>query len=145
MQSVLHVLFLPTPFKVLAQAAFKSADSDLHLPENKKGAQAKTSLEMASLEMPEEVLKPGALYSDCAVVRLAVPAPKDETGVPKASSDTKGKSKANPQAPINLPDDGEYGGERAGRLVWEALEEALKEWEASEPAKDDSSKQTRDN
>ncbi|KAG2015123.1 hypothetical protein CC2G_008418 [Coprinopsis cinerea AmutBmut pab1-1] len=31
-------------------------------------------------------------------------------------------------------DDGEYGGEVAGRLVWEAYEDALKVWEKSCPA-----------
>ena len=34
---------------------------------------------------------------------------------------------------IELPDDGEYGGELAGRLVWEAYEAGLKVWESENP------------
>ena len=34
---------------------------------------------------------------------------------------------------IELPDDDEYGGELAGRLVWEAYEAGLKVWESENP------------
>ena len=34
---------------------------------------------------------------------------------------------------IELPDDGEYGSELVGRLVWEAYEVDLKAWERENP------------
>lgn len=71
-------------------------------------------------------MKPGALYRECAVVRLTVPAPAD----PLVSEDNKGKDKDHG---TEIPDDGELGGEVAGRLVWESFEEALKEWEKANP------------
>jgi hypothetical protein len=68
----------------------------------------------------EEALKPGALYSDCAVVNLKVPSPPDP--LPKERDEGK-----------VLEDDGELGGEVAGRLVWEGLEIGLKAWERANP------------
>ncbi|EDR07697.1 uncharacterized protein LACBIDRAFT_298117 [Laccaria bicolor S238N-H82] len=114
MQSVLHALFLPTPFKVPVQPT--------QVPD----------------AMPEEVLKPGALYRECAVVTLKVSVPeKLALSDPKVSSESslkgKGKGKAGEEV-LEIPDDGEYGGEVAGRLVWEAYEEALKVWEKENPA-----------
>jgi hypothetical protein len=47
-QSVLHVLFLPTPFK---------------------------STPRQGTDAPEEVLKAGSLYRECAVVNLRIPSP----------------------------------------------------------------------
>jgi hypothetical protein len=85
MQSVLHVLFLPTPFKSNAR----------------QGTDA-----------PEEVLKAGALYRECAVVNLRIPSP--------ATADN---------ADAEVPDDGEFGGVHLGQAVWESFEGALKEWE----------------
>ena len=38
---------------------------------------------------------------------------------------------------MEIPDDGDYGGEVAGRLVWEAYKEALKVWEKENPASED--------
>ena len=35
---------------------------------------------------------------------------------------------------MEIPDDGDYGGEVAGRLVWEAYKEVLKVWERENPA-----------
>jgi hypothetical protein len=35
---------------------------------------------------------------------------------------------------LDIVDDGEYGGELAGRLVWESYEQALKIWEKDTPA-----------
>ena len=46
----------------------------------------------------------------------------------------KGKGKEKDKAfDQSLPDDGELGGEVAGRLVWESFENALKEWEKANP------------
>ncbi|KDQ56346.1 hypothetical protein JAAARDRAFT_132798 [Jaapia argillacea MUCL 33604] len=99
LQSVLHVLFLPTPFKTGSSQAARA----------------------------EEVLKPGALYSDCSVVRLNIP-PLPASDAPKEEAKTKGEGES-----TGLPDDGELGGEMMGRLVWERFEERLKEWERSAP------------
>ncbi|KAG2153403.1 hypothetical protein DEU56DRAFT_727130 [Suillus clintonianus] len=92
-QSVLHVLFLPTPFKSNAR----------------QGTDA-----------PEEVLKAGALYRECAVVNLRIPSP--------ATANT---------ADAQVPDDGELGGVHLGQAVWEGLESALKEWEKVNPQGDE--------
>jgi hypothetical protein len=92
MQSVLHVLFLPTPFKSSAR----------------QGTDA-----------PEEVLKAGALYRECAVVNLRIPSP--------ATADN---------ADAEVPDDGEFGGVHLGQAVWESFEGALKEWEKVDPQGD---------
>lgn len=93
MQSVLHVLFLPTPFK---------------------------SNVRQGTDTPEEVLKAGALYRECAVVNLRIPSP--------VMADA-----ANEQ----VPDDGELGGVHLGQAVWEDLEGALKEWEKVNPQVDE--------
>ncbi len=114
LQSVLHALFLPTPFKVrpIVNPAGTAEGTDA---------------------LPEEVLKPGALYSDCAVVQLTLPpvvvADTDDHGAGggKAGEDGTGG--------VRIPDDGELGGELAGRLVWEAFEERLKVWEKENPPK----------
>ena len=91
----------------------------------------------------QEVLKPGALYAECAVVPLEVTVPDEwieqdaqnaKNAKAKAEKE-KGKGKAKSTAPeetLALADDGEYGGERAGRAVWEAFEATLKVWEACE-------------
>ncbi|KAG2046054.1 hypothetical protein BDR06DRAFT_923103 [Suillus hirtellus] len=92
-QSVLHVLFLPTPFKSNAR----------------QGTDA-----------PEEVLKAGALYRECAVVNLRIQSP--------ATADA---------ADAQVPDDGELGGVYLGQAVWEGLEGALKEWEKVNPQGDE--------
>ncbi|KAL1749219.1 hypothetical protein HDZ31DRAFT_27869 [Schizophyllum fasciatum] len=133
-QSVLHVLFVPTAFKIVG------------------GNVEQDTTDVDGKEKPrrtrQEVLKPGALYAECAVVPLDVTVPdewledkvaekQDEKKKPSKAAD-KGKSPADKgQSPateetLDLADDGEYGGERAGRAVWEAFEAALKVWEASE-------------
>ncbi|RDB20573.1 putative oxidoreductase C19A8.06 [Hypsizygus marmoreus] len=133
-QTVLHVLFLPTPFKVLSQAGAKSPAEATQKPA--KGSPIDSSL----TEMPEEILKPGALYAECAVVKLKVPAPKEPSGPEKAADKKeKGKAKAGPEEVLEIPDDGEFGGEVMGRLVWEAYEDALKAWEAANPPPPDPS------
>ncbi|KAI0061198.1 hypothetical protein BV25DRAFT_1827074 [Artomyces pyxidatus] len=107
LQSVLHALFLPTPFKVLAA-----------VPPDEP--------ERPNLSEEEEVLKPGALYTECAVVRLRVPpapAPPETDG----ASDVKEKSRTDT---TKKDDDGELGGEVLGTLVWEEYERELKAWEA---------------
>ncbi|KAJ6531410.1 hypothetical protein DFH09DRAFT_139775 [Mycena vulgaris] len=99
-QSILHILFLPTPFKAAEGAG--------------------------------ELLKPGALYAECAVVKVRV------TGAPKADGDAgekgKGETGETGEPLEELPDDGELGGEGAGRVVWETYEAGLKAWEAAHPA-----------
>jgi hypothetical protein len=132
-QSVLHALFLPTPFKVLSQSNPGTNDG-------KPRGEAKGGLIDSSLtDIPEEVLKPGALYADCAVVRLKVPLPSsavEQLAFERAKNKDKGNGKnknTETEEVLEIPDDGEFGGEVTGRLVWEAYEEALKGWEKANP------------
>ena len=70
MQSVLHALFLPTPFKVPEQLT--------RVPD----------------VMPEGVLKPSAFYRECAIVTFQVSVPEIlALSNPKASPSKKGKGK----------------------------------------------------
>lgn len=99
-QSVLHVLFLPTPFKGIAQSS---------------SAGTRTS----GGDTVQEVLKAGALYRECAVVNIRIPvlenaSPSSDQGDPK---DTV------------MVDDRELGGIHLGQAVWEVFEADLKEWE----------------
>ena len=116
-QSVLHALFLPRPFKVPVQPT--------QVPD----------------AMPEEVLTQGALDRECALVALQVSVPeKLALSDAKASSLPKGAG----EEVLEIPGDGEYGGEVAGRLVWEAYEEALKVWEKENPASEEDVKRGRE-
>ncbi|KAF8150377.1 hypothetical protein K438DRAFT_1988535 [Mycena galopus ATCC 62051] len=130
-QSVLHVLFLPTVGKI-----------------SKTKPKPKTSDAAADpLAEPEEALKAGALYAECAVVRLGVPSsPGSRPGsgstpsstAPATSGKGKGKEREEGDADAGGPqvqDDADLGGERAGRAVWEAYEAGLKAWEARSASK----------
>ncbi|KAF7323929.1 hypothetical protein MKEN_00614400 [Mycena kentingensis (nom. inval.)] len=97
-ESVLHALFLPTPFKVLS-------------------AEERSKTE----EGAREVLKPGALYAECSVVKVPM---KVEVADEKEEKDE--------DAPT-IPDDGEFGGQVLGTQVWEAYEAGLKAWNAAHP------------
>ncbi|KAK0203614.1 hypothetical protein DFS33DRAFT_1332741 [Desarmillaria ectypa] len=121
-QSVLHALFIPTPFKIILRAKEPKDKSD-------------SVIENSVIEMPEEVLKPGALYAECAVVPLKVPT-IDYPLPPAKEQSSKGKGKGKPEEEMmELPDDGELGGEATGRAVWEAYEAAVKVWQEAEPKK----------
>ena len=134
MQTILHVLFLPTPFKLLA-ATNAAKDNTPQGP-----------LDVLADDMPEEVLLPGALYADCAAVKINVKIPDEvrerdrqiQAEAAKARANGKGKKKeqgSGKDEVLDLVDDGEYGGELAGRLVWEEYEAALKNWEKENPGK----------
>ncbi|KAK7454501.1 hypothetical protein VKT23_011255 [Stygiomarasmius scandens] len=133
-QSVLHALFLPTPFKILS--------SDV--PSTSASASASSSSKPTPPENPTpsiEILKPGALYAECAVLNLRVP-PAIKTEKPQSDSTSlpseKGKQKAKEaEETMDLPDDGEYGGEEVGRKVWETYEGALKVWQNREKTKEE--------
>ncbi|KAJ7600916.1 hypothetical protein C8J56DRAFT_999941 [Mycena floridula] len=112
-QTILHALFLPTPFKVVSQIGLRSPSQKRDIPQ---GAPIDASI----LEMPEE----------CAVVKLDVRKPV--LPVPEKSTDKK----KNPRA----PEDDEFGGPSTGQLVWEAYEDALKVWDKSTPVPAESSK-----
>jgi hypothetical protein len=141
-QSILHILFLPTPFKVLSESksvsmsttTSKSNSTPSASTFNVDGASKTASL----LHIPkEEVLVPGALYADCAVVvNLTVKLDIQQMQVNdevKAETSTSTNKEKRREEVIELPDDGEYGGELAGRLVWEAYEAGLKVWEKENP------------
>ncbi|KAI0046462.1 hypothetical protein FA95DRAFT_1560111 [Auriscalpium vulgare] len=113
LQSVLHALFLPTPFKLLAAIAPDGTPQE---------------------RSEEEVLKPGALYAECAVVRVNVPpapVPPENDIDPEPSAKGKEKAKAEdaPPGQTSRPDDGELGGEVLGTLIWDEYESELKVWE----------------
>jgi hypothetical protein len=111
---VLHGLFLPTPFKSEAR---NNNETD---------------------ELTAEVLKPGALYADCSVVKVTPRAQPAKQTPSKDSQEKKSKGKGkqtdkNDDESGILPDDGEMGGEPLGRQVWESFEAALRAWEESNP------------
>lgn len=119
METVLHALFLPTPFK--------SAPRNATEPD----------------ELTSEVLKPGSLYANCAVLDLKLRAVVEEDS-PSDNPDVKGKNKQKESNPDALPDDGELGGEVLGRRVWENFEQALKVWEQMTPAKPETNVRTEE-
>jgi len=130
-QTVFHALFLPTPFKALSQSA---AGVNTEKAKGPKG----NPIDPSATEMPEEVLKPGALYADCAVVKLKVMAPAAVDEVKGGDiRKERGENKAMEEEVLDIQDDGEFGGEVMGRLVWEAFEEALKAWEKAHPTKEE--------
>jgi hypothetical protein len=114
-ETILHALFLPTPFKSL-QALGANTPTE-GVPAEEGVAQRRT--------VPGEVLKPGALYAECAVVPLRVPPappPPETDGAPvEERKEERGAEAA---------DDGEMGGVALGSLVWDEFERELKEWEA---------------
>ncbi|KAI6099286.1 hypothetical protein EDD16DRAFT_1659363 [Pisolithus croceorrhizus] len=99
-QSVLHVLFLPTPFKRVAQSR-------------------NTGIRTSGSDTMREVLKGGALYRECAVVHVRMPVLENAP-----SSNNAGDSKD-----TTMIEDRELGGVHLGQVVWEAFEADLKEWE----------------
>jgi hypothetical protein len=107
LQCTLHALFLPTPFKYLAA----TSDDPQQRP-------------------PEEVLKPGALYAECAVVPVRIPASASpvEDKTSKGGKETKA-----PDSDFARSDDGELGGVTLGMQVWDDYERELKAWEAAQP------------
>lgn len=104
LQSTLHALFLPTPFKYLASTS----------DDTRK-------------RTPEEVLKPGALYAECAVVPLHIPV----TSIP-AEDNGQGKDRETRRDGSPPHDDGELGGVALGTQVWDDYERELKAWEAQQ-------------
>ncbi|TFK68484.1 hypothetical protein BDN72DRAFT_841780 [Pluteus cervinus] len=136
-QTVLHSLFLPTPFKIV----YKPADPNPSTPSS-----SSNNPKRSPDDDPIEVLKPGALYAECAVVNLdlskvvieSAPDTSDETKPKSKKEKGKEKEKASGQGlqeeVLEIEDDGELGGEVLGRRVWEAYEDALKAWEKADPS-----------
>lgn len=143
MQSVLHALFLPTPLKQALAHAYAATDPSSQPAE---GSKTKSTDEAKTKEdLFTEVLKPGALYRECAVVTPFVPPlPPPPEGLSEKQAEEKSATKPgekksqtgrdNKEAEENIviEDDGELGGESVGRVVWEWYERRLKAWEASE-------------
>ncbi|PCH35673.1 hypothetical protein WOLCODRAFT_107668 [Wolfiporia cocos MD-104 SS10] len=138
-QSVLHVIFLPTPLK----RALAHIDATINPTQPPKGESSTDDKQGRPRVVYEEVVKPGALYRECAVVKVDVPplpqapaaaeiieAPKSGTGEHKTKEKGKSKDKGKKLPQVTFPDDGEIGGEEVGRAVWEWYEEHLKVWEA---------------
>ncbi|KZT03881.1 uncharacterized protein LAESUDRAFT_738043 [Laetiporus sulphureus 93-53] len=129
-QSVLHALFLPTPMKrVFAQV--NAAVNSAPLRDKQEATENRTFY--------EEVLKPGALYRECAVVQVALPPLPKRPSPPAGEKADKGKAKGKAKemagvtetaSHTGFTDDGEFGGETMGRAVWEWYEDRLKKWEA---------------
>ena len=72
------------------------------------------------------MLKPGALYAECAVIPVNIPA----SSIPRAtgrSEEDKGKKRSDGDS---QPDDGELGGVALGMQVWDDYERELKAWDA---------------
>jgi hypothetical protein len=105
-QSTLHALFLPTPFKYLSFA-----------PDDPQK------------RAPEEVLKPGVLYTECAVAPIRIPTTLAPSAEEKADGGGDGKTQG---GGTKAPDDGELGGMALGMEVWDDYERELKVWEAAE-------------
>ncbi len=75
---------------------------------------------------PEEVLKPGALYAECAVVPIHIPA----SSIPRTGGKTEeDKGKERSDGDSSLPDDGELGGVALGMQIWDDYERELKVWD----------------
>ncbi|CCM03014.1 uncharacterized protein FIBRA_05131 [Fibroporia radiculosa] len=131
-QTVLHALFLPTPIK----RALAHVDATINPSPAAPPAHSVTGDKTVEPTIVlEEVLKPGALYRECAVVQVAVPPllMSDARSEPEKGR-TGRKTNAEESAAPGFPDDGEFGGEAVGRAVWEWYEERLKRWEALEKA-----------
>lgn len=123
-QTALHALFLPTPLKRALAQLSAATDPDA-------GDRPAKSPSLIETEATTEVLKPGALYRECSVVTLDVPAlPEPPADEKSKEHEQKGKDEQGRIAEFDLEDDGEYGGEGVGRVVWEWYETRLKTWEA---------------
>lgn len=141
LQTVLHVLFLPSPLKRAHAVLNATLNPDSTAPaadaegDGKGGETAEGAKPPLVRIVDEEVLKPGTLYRECAVVQQVVPGlPLSNAGV-NGKQEAKGKEKSKP-AESSFPDDGELGGEAVGRVVWEWYEARLKLWEATTESTD---------
>lgn len=139
MQSVLHALFLPTPLKRALAHAYASVDASMAASEkaaNNEAAMGTADTKGLRGDLFTEVAKPGALYRECSVITLSLPPlppnPEATTGRDSKGSQKK-KTEDGTDELLVIEEDGEYGGESIGRVVWEWYEKKLKVWEASEP------------
>jgi len=116
LQSVLHVLCAPKPVtRRLAPLAKDPSQPPAFRPAFRPVRQPAS----------EEVLVPGALYTDCSVVRLTLRVPET---IPYRDKE---------QLPGNTEQfDLGLGDEPIGRAVWEALEVGVRIWERREKQKD---------
>ena len=133
MQSILHALFLPTPFKRTLAQLSAATHGTAEPSSEKKGPAKDESQAPPAVSSFTEVLKPGALYRECSVVMLPVaPLPPADPVDDKKAKEKEGEKPASQEDLLEIEDDGEYGGEGVGRVVWEWFENHLKMWEARE-------------
>ena len=87
------------------------------------------------------MLKPGALYAECAVAPVHIPkttlAPSAEE---KPDDGGDGKTAG---GGTTVPDDGELGGTALGMEVWDDYERELKVWEAAEATQEANASSSR--
>jgi len=104
LQTILHVLFVPT------RAKLRSSELSLSDP--------KRAQDPASLEEEIRCLVPGGLYANCGVVRVKLPAAPPSKEVEK-KAEKRGEKEEDPSDVL-------------GREVWEMMEREIKEWDESE-------------
>ena len=86
------------------------------------------------------MLKPGALYTECAVVTIRIPT----TLAPPTEEKTDGGGGGRiPGGGSTAADDGELGGIALGMEVWDDYERELKVWEAAEAAHEANASRSR--
>ncbi|KAF8588836.1 hypothetical protein K439DRAFT_1405655 [Ramaria rubella] len=125
LQSVIHVLCVPKPH---TRRRVPVAEDVAQLPSQSRAPSQ--SLVRNETSGEEEVLVPGALYTDCSVVRLNLRVLKS------FSEDREYQTYNDDSEQLNLG----LGNEPLGRAVWEALETGVKIWEGREKELDDKGK-----
>jgi len=115
-QTVLHVLSVPRP---MSRHSVPIGEDVAQVPESLSPSSSREKPRTARVVEDEEVLVPGALYADCALIK-----PHLRTDLHRDSSESGTKQPA-------IVDEQELGlgDEPIGRKVWEVMEEGVKVWE----------------
>jgi hypothetical protein len=118
LQSVFHVLCVPKPHTRRRIPVAEDVAQSLRPHSSSVGSTGSEATEA------EEVLVPGALYTDCSIVRLNLHVSKSLPG--DIQDQYQGQDDGPEQFNLGL------GNEPLGRTVWEALEDGVKIWEQKE-------------